>query len=101
MAPDASGRRVHETSTAWTLRGRSGTTLVVMATPRALEQSFVIRINTTPGSAAPDALRGTVVHVATGERRYITSYGDLCSFIDARRAPPPAKPSDQGSNGSV
>ena len=67
----------------------------------AFTQSFVVRIDAGTGSDSPDKLRGTVVHVATGERRYVTSYGDLCSFIDARRAPPPAKPSEPGGNGSV
>jgi hypothetical protein len=50
------------------------------------EQTFVVRISAVAGPS-PDSLRGMVVHVTSGERLYITSYGELCSFIDARRDP--------------
>jgi hypothetical protein len=57
--------------------------------PRSPEESFVIRISVEDPRTSPDRWRATVVHVASGERRYFSSYGDLCSFIDARRRRPP------------
>ena len=67
---------------AWTPRGRTKRYRAHMA---PFTQSFVVRIDAGTGSDSPDKLRGTVVHVATGDRRYVTSYGELCSFIEARR----------------
>lgn len=53
---------------------------------RVHDESFVIRVSDARRSMAPDAWRATVVHVASGERRYVTGYADLCAFIeDVRR----------------
>jgi len=54
---------------------------------RSPEESFVIRISPETNGARAERWRATVVHVASGERRYVNSYGDLCDFIEDRRRP--------------
>jgi|GEM_PF-5775008 hypothetical protein len=49
------------------------------------EESFVVRISVERDRAVPSRWRATVVHVGSGERRYVNSYGELCDFIEARR----------------
>lgn len=53
--------------------------------PRSPEDSFVIRIQSDEPRSSPERWRATVVHVATGERRYVNNYDDLCEFIESRR----------------
>lgn len=48
------------------------------------EESYVVRISGVDPHD-PERWRATVVHVATGERRYVTTYGDLCGFIESHR----------------
>lgn len=52
---------------------------------RSVEQSFVVRISAETWRLDADRWRATIVHVPTGERRYVTSYGELCGFIESRR----------------
>jgi hypothetical protein len=61
-------------------------------TLRSAEDSFVIRIQSDDPRASPEHWRATVVHVASGERRYVNNYADLCAFIEARRRPWTAQP---------
>jgi hypothetical protein len=53
--------------------------------PGPPEESFVIRISAEDARVSPGGWRATVIHVASRERRYVNSYGELCAFIDARR----------------
>lgn len=48
---------------------------------RPPQESFVIRID-TKAQDPQERWRATVVHVASGERRYVTSYGEVCGFIE-------------------
>ena len=57
-----------------------------LARPR--EESFVVRIGAEGERATPSRWRATVVHVGSGDRRYVQSYGELCDFIEARRRAP-------------
>ena len=50
------------------------------------EESFVVRISLREQPACPGGWRGTVVHVTSGERCYISTYGELCAFLEGRRA---------------
>jgi hypothetical protein len=59
--------------------------------PRSPEESFVIRISVEDPRMSPDRWRATVVHVTSGERRYVNSYGELCGFIETRRRRPPVR----------
>jgi hypothetical protein len=52
---------------------------------RTSEESFVIRIGTDEPRPAPHRWLATIVHVATGERRYVRSYDELWAFIESRR----------------
>jgi hypothetical protein len=61
-------------------------------TLRSAEDSFVIRIQRADPGASREHWRATVVHVASGERRYVTTYADLCAFIEARRRPSSVQP---------
>jgi hypothetical protein len=56
-------------------------------TLRSPEDSFVIRIQCDDPRASPGHWRATIVHVSSGERRYVNNYEDLCAFIEARRRP--------------
>jgi len=58
---------------------------------RAHDDAFIVRISDAQSRIAADAWRATVVHVATGERRYVSGYAQLCSFIESvrRRRPLP------------
>jgi hypothetical protein len=53
--------------------------------PRSPEESFVVRISVEDSRTSPDRWRATVVHVTSGERRYVGSYGELCTFIETHR----------------
>jgi hypothetical protein len=61
--------------------------------PRSPEESFVVRISIENPRDSPGRWRATIVHVTSGERRYVSSYGELCGFIEARRRRP-AGPDD-------
>jgi hypothetical protein len=83
-------RSVHVRGSAAS-RGRSldavSAKVQVMEKPqrRPPEESFVVRISAEDPRASPGRWRATVVHVGSGERRYVNSYSELCSFIEARR----------------
>ena len=47
------------------------------------EESFVVRIRSV--EADPERWRATVVHVGTGERRYVGNFAELRTFIESRR----------------
>jgi hypothetical protein len=49
------------------------------------DESFVVRVTDVKHTLSPDSWRATIVHVATGERRYVTGYPDLCAFIESVR----------------
>jgi hypothetical protein len=53
--------------------------------PRSPEESFVVRITVENPRDSPGQWRATIVHVTSGERRYVSSYSELCGFIEARR----------------
>jgi len=57
---------------------------------RPPQESFVIRID-TKAHDPQERWRATVVHVASGERRYVTSYGEVCGFIEEFRRVPQAR----------
>jgi hypothetical protein len=52
---------------------------------RSRDVSFIVRIRSVDAEAVNAPWLATVVHVASGERRHVTNYGDLCGFIEARR----------------
>lgn len=64
--------------------------------PRSPEESFVVRISAAGPHDVPARWRATVVHVASGERRYVSSYDELCGFIESRRR---AAGPDEGGRG--
>lgn len=51
---------------------------------RQPQESFVIRID-AKALDPQERWRATVVHVASGERRYVGSYGEVCGFIEEFR----------------
>jgi hypothetical protein len=54
--------------------------------PARREDAFVVRIwREAPSPDVP--WRAIAVHLASGERRFFTNYGELCEFLDrfARR----------------
>jgi len=55
------------------------------------DEAFIVRISDAGRGITSDAWRATVVHVATGERRYVSGYAELCSYIESvrRRRPAP------------
>jgi hypothetical protein len=63
--------------------------------PRSPEESFVVRISVENLRESPGRWRATIVHVTSGERCYVNSYGELCGFIEARRRHP-ARPGEVG-----
>ena len=56
--------------------------------PRSPEESFVVRISVENARDPTGRWRATIVHVSSGERRYVNSYDELCGFIEARRRRP-------------
>jgi hypothetical protein len=76
------------------MRGRSLDAAAAIVTgmekplPRSPEESFVVRISVENPRESPERWRATIVHVTSGERRYVSSYGELCGFIEARRRRP-------------
>ncbi len=56
---------------------------------RSGEETFVVRIAGDDPQAVPGRWRATVVHVATGERRYVAGLAELAAFIESRRARTP------------
>lgn len=51
------------------------------------DHAFTLRL--WMDGAEGDPWRAVVMHVASGERRYFTNYGELCEFLDrfVRRSP--------------
>jgi hypothetical protein len=52
---------------------------------RSRDESFIVRIRSVDAKAGNAPWLATVVHVASGERRHVTNYGDLSGFIETRR----------------
>jgi hypothetical protein len=48
-------------------------------------QVFVVRVTAHEPHLADQRWSATIVHVASGERRAIATYDDLCGFIEQRR----------------
>ena len=53
--------------------------------PPPPDETFVVRMNLRE-PAFPGGWRATVVHVTSGERCYVSTYGELCAFLEGRRA---------------
>ena len=51
------------------------------------EQIFVVRIWEEHDAYGPPQWRAYVTHVVTRERRYFTTYVELCDFLDRWREP--------------
>ena len=58
------------------------------ASPRSPEECFVVRISVEDARTVLDRWRATIVHVTSGERRYVGSYAEMCAFIEERRRRP-------------
>jgi hypothetical protein len=48
-------------------------------------QTFVVRINHQEPYLPDVRWSATVIHVASGDRRTVASYEELCGFIEERR----------------
>ena len=55
------------------------------ASPNQTGDVFVIRMSSDNRPFLPARWRATVLYVRTGERRLVSSYDDLCSFIEEAR----------------
>jgi hypothetical protein len=53
--------------------------------PRMREQTFVVRVTAAETAASRDGWRATIVHVASGDRRYVATFDELCTFIENHR----------------
>lgn len=51
------------------------------------EELFVLRMWSEGDDSSAHSWRASITHVASGERRYFTNYGNLCEFLDRWRGP--------------
>lgn len=51
----------------------------------APEQSFIVRISDADARVSLGGWRAAIVHVMSGDRRYVSSYDELCAFIETHR----------------
>lgn len=55
------------------------------AVPMRRGDAFFVKIWHEGGESAQAPWRAMVQHVASGERRFFTNYGELCEFLDRFR----------------
>lgn len=64
------------------------------------EHVFVVRIWQQGAAGKASSLRGSVEHISSQERRYISHLEDLVRFIEARLQDPAASDEGEGHGGT-